>query len=180
MLSNAEHRSDLIEVISATSEQEPVLANLLELYVHDFSEFHEIDLQSNGKFGYSDLPLYWREPGRHPFLIFVDGTLAGFALVKRVLGNSGPEPVWDMAEFFIVRGYRRTGIGRGAAHKVWKQLPGRWEVRVMEANRPALAFWQRAISKFAGSNVHPVRVEKNGQWWQQFSFDSPGNGPSQV
>jgi len=180
MSSNAEHRSDLVELISATSEQEPVLANLLELYVHDFSEFLEIDLQSNGKFGYSDLPLYWCEADRHPFLIRVDGKLAGLALVKQVPESSGPEPVWDMAEFFIVRGYSRNGIGSGAAHKVWKQFPGRWEVRVMEANRPALIFWEHAISKLVGSNVPSVRVEKDGQWWQQFSFDSPHTARSQV
>jgi hypothetical protein len=31
-----------IEVIAAASNQEPILANLLELYVHDFSEFHDV------------------------------------------------------------------------------------------------------------------------------------------
>jgi hypothetical protein len=43
-------------------EQELILANLLELYAHDFSEFHELELGSDGRFGYGGLPLYWSEP----------------------------------------------------------------------------------------------------------------------
>src|SRR5450755_4496148 len=41
-----------IEVIPAKPKDEPILANLLELYAHDFSEFHNIDLGADGRFGY--------------------------------------------------------------------------------------------------------------------------------
>ncbi|MGD0436124.1 MAG: hypothetical protein ABSB86_06650 [Bryobacteraceae bacterium] len=71
-----------LEVILASPEQAPILANLLELYAHDFSEFHPLDLGENGRFGYRSLPLYWSEPGRHPFLIRLGGKLAGVVLVK--------------------------------------------------------------------------------------------------
>jgi predicted acetyltransferase len=47
------------------------------LYAHDFSEFHEIELGADGRFGYKHLPLYWREPNRRPLLVKVDGKLAG-------------------------------------------------------------------------------------------------------
>jgi hypothetical protein len=46
-----------VEVIPAAREQAPVIANLLELYAHDFSEFHPIELGADGKFGYRELPL---------------------------------------------------------------------------------------------------------------------------
>jgi hypothetical protein len=77
-----------IEVIPATSEQRPILANLLELYAHDFSEFYDLELGADGRFGYKHLPRYWRDPDRHPFLIKVDGRLAGFVLAKR--GSESP------------------------------------------------------------------------------------------
>ena len=73
----AEKRSAQIEVIPARPEQEPILANLLELYAHDFSEFHDLELGPDGRFGYLGLPLYWSESGRHPFLVWVGGKLAG-------------------------------------------------------------------------------------------------------
>ena len=44
--------SPRLEVIPATQEQAPVLANLLELYIHDFSEFHDVELDEDGRFGY--------------------------------------------------------------------------------------------------------------------------------
>jgi predicted acetyltransferase len=167
-----EHSSLRVEVVPAAPAQEPTLANLLELYVHDFSEFVDVELGADGRFGYKALPLYWTEPHRHPLLVKVDGRLAGFALVKQGSEVSGDEKVWDMAEFFIVRRHRRHGIGRLAAHEVWQRFPGPWEVRVMHLNHSAKEFWKRAIGSFTGEVILPVRVETNGKCWDVFSFES--------
>lgn len=172
MIERSEKSSAHIEVIPARPEQEPILANLLELYAHDFSEFLCLELGTDGKFGYSSLPLYWAEDGRHPFLVRVDGKLAGLVLVKRGSEVSGGETVWDMAEFFVLRGYRRRGIGTQIAHEVWRRFPGAWEVRVMESNAPASDFWAHAISVLTGEAIQPIRVEKDGKCWTLFSFES--------
>jgi predicted acetyltransferase len=161
-----------IEVIPAAPDQAPVLANLLELYAHDFSEFHDLALGADGRFGYPHLPLYWREPNRHPFLVRADAKLAGLVLVKRGSEVSGDETVWDMAEFFTVRGCRRRGMGTETAHEVWRLFPGRWEIRVMEANLSAHQFWERAILEFVGEAIHSVRVAKGSKCWRVFSFES--------
>jgi predicted acetyltransferase len=161
-----------IELIPAKPDQQPILANLLELYAHDFSEFHEVELGPDGRFGYKNLSLYWLEPHRHPFLLKLDGNLAGFVLVKRGSEFSGNEAVWDMAEFFILRAHRRSGVGTAAAHQVWKRFPGQWEVRVMKSNHAAHHFWQHAITEFAGRAIHPVRIEKDDGHWHLFSFQS--------
>jgi len=150
----------------------PVLANLLELYAYDFSDFLDLELGPDGRFDYKCLPLYWSEPGRHPFLVRMDGKLAGLVLVKRGSEISGKEMVWDMAEFFVLRGYRRHGIGTEVACQVWKQFPGLWEIRVMQSNVPALPFWERAISAFTGETIPSVWVEKGGKGWHVFSFES--------
>jgi predicted acetyltransferase len=172
MRTPADRPSAHLEVIAAAPEQEPIVANLLELYAHDFSEFYDLDLGADGRFGYRDLPLYWSEPNRHPFLVRMDGNLAGFVLVKRGSLISGDEAVWDMAEFFVVRGYRRRGIGTQVAHEVWRQFPGRWEVRVLQSNHSAHHFWKHAIKAFVGQAIDPVPVEKNGEDWHLFSFES--------
>jgi hypothetical protein len=91
MAKRPEKPGSRIEIISASLEQAPILANLLELYAHDFSEFHGIALGEDGRFGYRSLPLYWSEPGRHPFLVRIKGKLAGFALVKKGSEISGKE-----------------------------------------------------------------------------------------
>ena len=156
-----------IEVVPASPEQQSIIANLLQLYAHDFSEFHNLELGADGRFGYTSLPLYWSDPTRHPFLVKVQGQLAGFALVKRE-----EEGVWDVAEFFIARAYRRQGIGMKVAHEVWQRLPGRWQVRVMELNGAGLHFWQRAITAFTGEEIRPMHVEKDGESWLVFEFES--------
>ena len=50
-----------VEVIKATIEHKPVLANLLELYAYDFTEFCDFDIGDDGFYGYERLPLYWTE-----------------------------------------------------------------------------------------------------------------------
>jgi predicted acetyltransferase len=159
-----------LEVFPALPEQQPILANLLELYIHDFSEIRKMELGPDGRFGYPNLPLYWHEPGRHPLLVRMEGELVGFALVKTGSEISGSGSVWDMAEFFVLRGYRGRGIGTEIAHEIWKRFPGPWEVRVMQSNRSAHRFWQRAITRFKGKAAHSRSVEKDGKSWRLFSF----------
>jgi predicted acetyltransferase len=161
-----------IEVLAATPEEQPVLANLLELYVYDFSELLGLEIGEDGRFGYPQLSLYWSEPARYPLLVRVDGKLAGFVLLKKGEAVAGRGVVWDVAEFFILRAYRRRGVGTHVAHEVWRRFPGQWEVRVMEENPSALQFWAAAVAKFRGEASSPVRVQKDGEWRQVFSFES--------
>ena len=162
-----------IEIIPATAEQAQILANLLELYAHDFSEFLLLDLESDGRFNsFPNLALYWSEPEHYPFLVRVGGNLAGLVLVKLGSELSGRQEVWDMAEFFVVRAHRRRGIGTQIAQEVWARFRGPWEVRVMGANVRACRFWERAIPQFTGQAIHPTRVEKDGRAWTLFSFES--------
>jgi predicted acetyltransferase len=167
-----------IQIELAVREQSPILANLLELYAHDFSEFQPLDMDPEGRFGYKSLPLYWSEANRHPFLIRFDGKLAGLVLVKRGSEISDSQEVLDMAEFFVLRGYRRHGIGTFAAQEVWRRFPGPWEVRVMQSNPSAIFFWNLAISDFTGETIQPLRIEKDGRSWQVYSFKSErGSSP---
>jgi len=167
-----------LEVVPATLEQQPILENLLELYTHDFSELQELPIGADGRFGYKWLPLYWSEPDRYPFLVRLDGKLAGLVLVKRGSEVSGSAAIWDMAEFFILRAYRRRGIGTQTAHEVFRHFPGVWEVRVMPSNVSACHFWAHAISSFTGGAIRPARAKKDTKLWELYSFESKPGAPS--
>ena len=119
-----------------------VLRNLMELCQHDYSEFEDSDTDEHGLFGYKYLDNYWTEDGRHPFIVKVDGKPAGFALVREIEGAA------NMAEFFIMRKYRRSGLGRTVACKVFDMFPGKWRVEQMPGNLPAQAFWRKVISEY--------------------------------
>ncbi len=160
-----------IELVAATPEQAGILENLLELYVHDMSEFFEVPLGEDGRFRYPNLPLYWSEAGRYAFLVRVDGKLAGFVFVKQVSGTDGG-PIWDMAEFFVIRGLRRRRVGLAVAREVWKRFPGEWEVRVTESNAGGQRFWPKAIGEFVGAAVEPLYLETSRGRWTVYSFFS--------
>jgi predicted acetyltransferase len=141
--------SELTRVRAAEHAEQELLRNLLELYIHDLSEsFPFVRLGSDGRFGYAGLESYWTEPAkRFAFLIEEDGNVAGFALVT--LGSpAAQEPdVYDLAEFFVLRGYRRSGVGRRAALLLWQHVPGEWTVRCSESNPSALAFWSDVVAE---------------------------------
>ena len=161
-----------VQLIPAGLVQKPVLANLLELYTHDFCDFLDLELRPDGRFGYRELDLYWSDPDRHPFLVYVDEKLAGFVFVRGMWNGSHAAIAWDMAEFFIVRSYRRRGVGTGVAHQAFRQFPGNWEMRVMDSNRPAQSFWKEVIAQFVGTAVETHRIERDGRIWDVFSFES--------
>jgi predicted acetyltransferase len=164
-----------IEIIPASMQQKVIVANLFELYMHDFSEFVDLEIGPEGRFGCGDLAIYWTEPARHPLLIYVDGRLAGFALIDGLPREAPDVMVWDMAEFFILRRYRRAGIGTEVAQQVWKRFPGRWQVRVIVSNQPAYRFWHHAIERFAGQEIAATRIRQGGRDRHLFSFESrPG------
>lgn len=164
--------SPRVEVLHATAEQEPVVANLLELYAYDFSDFHPMNLGPDGRFGYKGLSRYWSETDRLPFLIKVEGRLAGLVLVKRERGVLGTETVWDVAEFFILRTFRRQGVGARVAHEIWCRYPGKWQVRVMESNQNAWRFWEHTIRSFVGDDFRVGRFDKRGESWHLVTFQA--------
>jgi predicted acetyltransferase len=161
-----------VEIIPALLNHEPILANMLELYAHDFSEFLHLKLGADGRFGYKHLPLYWKESTRHPFLVMANGQLAGFVFVRRGSEISDDADVWDIAEFFIVRGFRRLGLGTKVAKEIWRKFTGKWEVRVTDRNQKAKDFWGHAIDEFLGETIEPIAFEKNGEGWHVFLFES--------
>jgi predicted acetyltransferase len=127
-----------VEVVDAEQGDRPVLRRLLELYRYDFSEFDGADVGPHGEFGYRYLDHYWTDDNRSPLLFKVDGAWAGFALVR--VGEPN-----DMAEFFVLRKYRRSGIGRAAAVEVLRRFPGSWTVRQLLSNPDATSFWRSVI-----------------------------------
>jgi predicted acetyltransferase len=158
----------------ATSADAELLSNLLEFYIHDLSQiFPSVELGPDGRFGYSKLALYWSEPDRRfAFIVRCDGGVAGFVLATRGSPVTEDPNVFDIAEFFILRRYRRSGLGRRVARMLWKRMPGKWTVRVSEGNRGAMPFWERVVAEFsAGSATQSARAG-DPHAWRVFAFES--------
>jgi predicted acetyltransferase len=158
----------------ATPADATVLSNLLELYIHDMSEIFPIEVGAAGRFGYDRLPLYWSEPEtRFPFLIRAGAHIAGFALVTRGSPVTDNPDYLDVAEFFILRRHRRSGVGRQAARLLWDRIPGQWVVRVSEANRAGIPFWEDVIRTYTSGAFSDRHRPGTPHGWRVFSFKSP-------
>lgn len=152
-----------------------VLANLLELYSHDLSDVFALELGANGRFGYERLPLYWSESDRRfPFIIRAGTRVAGFALVTRGSPSSDDPNEFDMAEFFVLRRYRRSGVGRRAAFLLWNRFAAQWVVRVAEGNQSGLRFWARVIGEYTGGTAVETTRPGSPRAWRVFSFNARG------
>jgi predicted acetyltransferase len=164
-----------VSLVRASKSDEGTLGNLLHLYVHDFSEFLGMKPSEEGWFSYPALPLYWSEPNRAAFLIWSEGSLVGFALVSQGSAVSGDPAVFDLAEFFVVRGVRRRGVGQAAAHDLFRSMPGAWEVRVAEFNLPAQQFWRTVIEQYSGGRCKVEAWNRDdGSRWNVMRFTSSG------
>lgn len=163
----------MIALHAAGPEDASLLENLLELYLHDLSEVFLIELGADGRFGYETLALYWAEPERRfAFLIKSGERVAGFVLVTRGSPVSDDPNVLDVAEFFVLRRYRREGVGRRAASLLWERMPGDWIVRVSTGNRGALPFWRSVIAEFTRGDFTEWERAGTPHDWRVFSFNT--------
>jgi predicted acetyltransferase len=157
-------------------ESDVVLRNLFEHYLHDMSEWFEVNTKADGSDSY-DTSSVW-EKDYDAYLAKVGESIAGFALVGSAdewLGDIGAQ---DVHEFFVMRGFRRNGYGRRMATLLWNKHPGEWLVRVLELNTPAVYFWRTAISSHSrGSYQEEERMVK-GRPWRFFRFVSQGTPES--
>lgn len=152
-----------IEINPVSASEKPILRHLMELYQYDFTEFDGADTGPFGLYDYPYLDHYWVEQGRYPFFIRVDGNLAGFVLVARYNYLTGQKDTWVMAEFFIMRKYRRQGVGEYVAHNVFDQFPGPWQVGQINENTAAITFWRKVIGHYT-CNSYEEQILNNDNW----------------
>ena len=165
--------SAVVTLQRAAPDTDRLLRDLLELYVEELSGIFPVERGPDGRFGYEKLPLYWTEPNVcHAFLIMAGSNVAGFVLATRGSPASDTATDLDVAEFFVLRTYRRSGVGRRAAIALWDLMPGRWVVRVSEANRAALHFWTDVIASYTSGAYVERQQPGDPRGWRIFRFAS--------
>lgn len=165
-----------VDVRSAKRREKEIVKNLMQYHLHDFSEFEDLQIQDDGRFEYQFLEHYWEDPNRYPFLIRLDGKLSGFALLRFAVQMPTGVGQMDLVEFFIIRSYRRQGVGTEAAKRLWDLFPGRWQLQVLQSNKPAYDFWKKIIGAYTGDNFDERREEQMVSRSTTFHFNS--NSPA--
>ncbi len=160
----------LVTLHPATPDDQPTLRRLMQLYLYDFSEFDDVPLDDDGFFGHREFIEEQFGPAHETFLIRADGQLAGFAILTRGSFLAHDLAINDLTQFFIVRAWRKRGVGASAAQQLFARHAGPWEVRVIDANTIARAFWRETITRYTQGNFAETRTDSPRHKGPVFTF----------
>lgn len=136
-----------IELLTTSADQQPLIANLYQYYAYESSDWEQEDVEVDGRF-YIHAPhlqRYWQEPDWSASLVLVDGFIAGFLLIER--SELPGIDALEFADLFILKKYRRLGIGRALVEQVIVAGGGSWLVSFYEQDALARQFWQRLLTE---------------------------------
>ena len=157
-----------VEITPGDAEQIEVVQNLARFYIYDMSEFMGWRCSKTGLFGGCD-ELFddWRAGTNHPFVVRGDGELAGFAGVKAV--DVDGKPGHCIQEFFVLRKFRRRGLGKKVAVELFERFPGRWLVQHLAQNSDAKGFWGAVVAAYAAGKL-TASDEMHPDWGKMTSI----------
>src|SRR5262245_30816850 len=145
-----------VSLLAAEPDKAPLFAHLVQLYAYDFSEVTGDDVDAEGRFRAPSIDRWWAEPWWRPFLVRAGDACAGFAVVSARSRLVAGLERWDVAEFFVLRKYRRAGVGTRAATLAFDSFRGPWEVRQLSRATAATAFWRSVIGRYTGGRFEEV------------------------
>ena len=124
----------------------------MQLYTYELSFFEDettdFKLLDSGLYVMSKyVEMYWTSDKRHPYILKCDNELAGFVLAR--YNEDGKN---EIAEFFVLNKYRRSGAGKFMANEMFELYKGPWEVRTLLKNERAQNFWRNVIREFSNNN----------------------------
>ncbi|MCD4687313.1 MAG: GNAT family N-acetyltransferase [Anaerolineae bacterium] len=152
-----------IEIQPASIADKLILRHLFQLYLHDFSVYDDADVDEHGLYDYPRIDHYWTENTRYPFLVWIDNHIAGFALVRELEETEADTLAYSIAEYFILRKYRRQGAGKEVAFRLFDRFRGRWHVGQYVKNEPSHIFWRKVINEYTNGQFEQIRnIDQDG------------------
>jgi predicted acetyltransferase len=157
--------SDEIVLQRAGNADKPIIENLIQLYLYDMAGANPFPIGEDGRYEYDFLERFWQ----HPYLFRVGGEIAGFALVIDHCPITGQDNRFFMAEFFVMRPYRRQAVGRMMFRRICALHPGKWHVAHQTQNVLADTFWTAA---FGSRGVETFGARHDGADWILRAFEA--------
>lgn len=163
-----------IALVEVPESKKPVLRQLVELYEYDLSPYTGYELNDHGYFGYRYLDNYWTETDRFAYFMMVEEKIAGFVMVNSYCEVSKDPNARTIAEFFVMKTFRRQRIGQAAAEKVFNLFPGTWEIHQYLENKKSLVFWEKVVEEHTSGNFEKqVMITEDGEQ-QVILFNNAG------
>ena len=145
-------------------EDREILANLLEKYDYEFSQYDNRDVNKLGLYGYKYLDCYWLEDKRQAYFIEADGNLAGFVMINEIAEAEDRKTDFSAAEFFVMYKYRRKGIGKQAFFMAADLHRGKWQLKRHPKNLVSVFFWDKVINEYTSGNYELIKEYPNTEY----------------
>lgn len=111
-----------------------------------------------------------RQPFQRAHLIRADGLAVGFLCVGAApFRYMGEDADYIVAELFVRRESRGTGVAAEAVSLALRRYPGRWHLRAIHDNARAIAFWRRVLRALPLRDLAETRAGRDVVW----RFSSP-------
>jgi len=141
------------KLVPATIDDHPIIQNLGRFYVYDMSEYVRDDdwaIPGDGLYECIDFKKYWLNGTAKPFLLHYRHELAGFVIIDK--NGADADTDFIMAQFFILRRFKGSGVGKHIAKQCFDSFKGKWEVMVIPNNTGAQQFWTHCIQEYTSGN----------------------------
>ena len=166
-----------VELRQVNVEDREILANLLEKYDYEFSQYDNRDVNKLGLYGYKYLDCYWIEEKRWAYFIMADDKLAGFVMINDIPEVEDRKTDFSMAEFFAMYKYRRTGVGRRAFFLALDLHKGKWQLKRHPKNLSSVYFWDKVVDEYTQGdyelkNSYPNTEYADGSLGDIFFFSN--------
>ena len=134
-----------VELLPTTVDQAQLIRNLYQFYAYESSDWEQEDVDDDGRFYIHDehLMRYWNDQDWSANLLLVNGCVAGFLLVER--SELPGIDALELADLFILKRYRRKGIGKALVTQVLMGGHENWLVRYYRQDDAAVAFWDSVL-----------------------------------
>lgn len=128
-----------VELTKADANDREKLKNLFQFYLHDLSEYTDaLSVNSQGEFDNNDVDLFFDEANLIPLAIKIEKEVIGFIFLNCSKGSVVDYIINDL---FILRKYRKRGIGKVVIDKLFDLYPGKYGLLELINNKPAIKFW---------------------------------------
>ncbi|OOV94572.1 GNAT family N-acetyltransferase [Pseudomonas sp. MF4836] len=159
------------ELCPAQRDELDILDHLLQFYLYELSAWLPLKLGRHGLYEIQSQDDYWRSPHTRPWLIRVDGELAGMACVDDRVHAASTR--YNLGYLFISHRFRGQGLGRAVSARLLEQLPGAWQIVHIDANQPARMFWARVMPTLSGGTFDCQAISADGYPCTLYSFNHP-------
>ncbi len=140
-----------IELVKDLKDKE-ILYRLLQYTLSEESETDLNEMNDEAIYEYKYFDLYFTDNNRNAYFIKDKETkkLLGFAMINDYMQKF--EKGHSIAEFLVIPKYRRNGIGKNVAFKLFNLFPGNWEVKPSYNSEKAYLFWKKTIEEYTKNN----------------------------